>query len=215
VHKRFPIGLSVLLCIAIVWAILLLDRGGADSQGRRRSIAGIGRVWQQMAQSEGSEIKVDARRGKWPFSHVRPNAFGMPPRQQKEAFALLGRPALLQLRFDSALYARTPTGIGLWLVPGKGVICIFRAVRIASSCSTTAAVYRRGLQLQIFRSGATPASKPTQFTVLGVVPNWANAVSISVDGRRRKLPVVNNAFAGEAKSPIRILGLEKRIDPRQ
>jgi hypothetical protein len=200
-------GVVVFLALVVgVW--LLLDRDG-DQPGGSDLLTGKGaQPWRQMVQDGLKGIRVKGLPEKWPFSAVQATSTGMSPRLRREARDVLGAPEPLRLRFEEARYARTPTDIGLWVVFGRGVTCMFRAVRMASTCSPTVDVYRRGMLLQTYKT-ASPGGRPIQFAALGIVPDGVRSVAATVEGEPRNIPVVDNAFADVAKTPIRIIDLNR------
>jgi hypothetical protein len=113
------------------------------------------------------------------------------------------------LRFDEARYGRAPTGVGLWVVSGRGVTCMFRAVGIASTCSTTVDAYRYGVLLQSYKVGSAPSARPTHFVALGIAPDGAKTVSVKSGERSRSIPIIDNAFRVQAEAQIRIVGLNR------
>jgi hypothetical protein len=206
-RKRATSGVIVFLALVVgVW--LLLDRGG-DQPGGSDLPADRGvQPWRQMVQDGLKGIRAKGLPEKWPFSAVQATSTGMSPRLRREAREVLGAPEPLRLRFEEARYARTPTSIGLWVVPGRGVTCMFRAVRMASTCTPTVDAYRRGMLLQTYKT-VSPGGRPIQFAALGIVPDGVRSVAATVGGEPRSIPVIENAFADVAKAPIRIVDLNR------
>jgi hypothetical protein len=201
-------GIVVVLVLIAAGAWLVLNRAGDESEGSGGPPDQAAPGWHEVVREGVKGVRAHGLPRKWPFSSVRPTAAGMTPRVKREALEVLGSAAPLRLRFEEARYARTPAGVGLWVVPGRGVICMFRAVRMASSCSTTVEAYRRGLLLQTYTS-PIPEARPTRFTALGIAPDWARAVSARIGGKSWTIPIVDNAFGAAAKAPIRIIGLSR------
>jgi hypothetical protein len=117
--------------------------------------------------------------------------------------------AILKLRFDQARYAETPGGTDIWLVPGRGVMCLVRAPRIATTCDTGGKAARRGLVLQVYKVGKSPDHRPTQFMAMGVAPDGARGVLVKVGHESRAIPIVDNAFDYKAKAPITVVHLTR------
>jgi hypothetical protein len=127
----------------------------------------------------------------------------MPLQMRRAVSETLGPAQSLDLRFDQARYATAPVGGGLWVVPGRGVMCLFRAKTATSTCNTAAIAERRGILLEVFRPGSSPGRRPTHFLALGIAPNWARRVEVNVDRELKTIPIVNNTYGLRANVPIR------------
>jgi hypothetical protein len=142
------------------------------------------------------------------FSGLRSVAGGVPSATRiAVAEAVGGRPGLdiLDLDFDSARRATTPSGMSLWMVSGRGVMCLVRTERIAIACSGEKKANRRGVLLQIHR--AAPAPNELAFVTIGIVPNWATGISLQIGDVPITLPIQANAFDFGAARSIRVLQL--------
>ena len=132
----------------------------------------------------------------------------MPDRAKRETTETLGGAGaveVLGLRFDEARYAEVPSGSGMWVVPGKAVMCLVRAEKIATSCDTRTRAAQMGMLLQVYKLGKPPRSKPTQFQAIGVAPDGARKVLVKAGPQSAMLSVVDNTYDYKAKTPIRIV----------
>lgn len=209
--------LSFLLLLVVLAAILVVlfhtsDRSRelppARSEPARTRLA-----WTQVARSGLRRVKTEKLSQSWPFASLHKPPSGMPPRLKQEARAMLHAGGSLRLRYRDAAYARTHTGIGLWVVPGRAVICVFRAVKIVSACVTAARANREGIALGVYRVGK-PDKRPTHFTLLGVVPDGVRALKVEEGKTVRTIPVIDNSFETSARHPIRVAAVE-RSDTRK
>jgi hypothetical protein len=113
-----------------------------------------------------------------------------------------GKP--FHLRFDEAQHARTPIGVGIWIVEGAGITCIFREGLPASACEPTGDTKLNGISLGTYTTDKAHPGRPLSFLALGVVPEGVRAVLARVASSRRAVRVRNGAWAIRAKTPIKI-----------
>lgn len=145
----------------------------------------------------------------WPFAAMKDKPEVMPRQLIQEAKATLGKGhQVLGLRFDRAQYVDTTTGIGIWVVRGKRLTCIFHAETAAAACTTDAEAGYRGLVL-VVGDGPKPApgTLPVRFLALGIAPNSARAVKLQLPSGASKIPVIDNAFAHRARTPMNLVEL--------
>jgi hypothetical protein len=128
----------------------------------------------------------------------------MPQGMRRKVHETLGPAQSLQLDFDQAQLVRTQSGLGIWVVGGRGVTCIFRDGVGSSNCQTSVLARQRGLLLEVYKVGNDPAAPPTHFTAFGVAPNWARTVMAKVAGHQREIPVVRHAYVLRAEQPIEV-----------
>jgi hypothetical protein len=133
----------------------------------------------------------------------------MPLKMRRKLRRTLGGARDLHLRFNSGHHITTSVGIGLWVVEGEGVTCLALEVRAASTCDTSTAAERRGLLLEVYRSGRSSNQHPSHFLALGVAPNWASGVRLMVGDRPRTLITQNQIYALRAEVPIQVVGMTK------
>lgn len=201
-------GVTVALALlAGTW--LMLDRGNSRPVEAEHPVDRVAQAWREMVRAGLRREGIEGPPQRWPFSALEPAIGGMPPQLRAEAREVLGSPAPMRLRFDEARYGRAPTGVGLWMVPGRGVTCMFRAVSIASTCIATVDAYRYGMLLQTYKVGKAPGIRPSHFVVLGVAPDGAKTVSVKFGERTRTVPIVDNAFRVQAEAQIRVVGLNR------
>lgn len=188
-------------------ALVLLGMSGCgdDEQQplaseKRQQRTGPEKTWQE---GMVATAKADGSRSveRLPFANARPAA--LTDRQVAAARTALGRDGrLLGLRFDAAQYLAIAKGSGLWLVRGRGVVCMFDSATFAASCSTASRVVRRGLDLAM-TTGVKGDGEPTGFRIVGVAPDGATAVRLVPTGSsRRVVPVHDNTFSIRSRRPL-------------
>lgn len=161
--------------------------------------------WRQLVKKGVRELASKGGTG-WPFAAS--SAAQVPMVLQKSAEDVLLDPQPLELRFGDARYLRKSGQAGLWLVPGHAVLCMFREPDMAASCSTASQAHRQGLVLQTYKVGVH-RGQPKQFKILGVAPDGIGTVSVTVGTRQTEIPVANNVYSTEARTPISVLPLSK------
>jgi len=112
--------------------------------------------------------------------------------------------AQLGLRFDQAQFIRTEGGVGVWLVKGNKVACIFEAESVVGACNTGLDIARNGLILVTSREYPPRGQLPEHFLGVGIAPNWAKAVRLRVGPQREIIPVANNVYSLQARDPINL-----------
>lgn len=165
--------------------------------------------WGQLV-NRGREEARAAVLARWPFAAIKVGP-RMPEPLRKRAWQTLGGPEQFALRFNDARFARTSGRVGVWLVPGNHVICMFRAANMAGACSTSARVYRQGLVLQTYKQRD---GRPRSYTSLGVVPDHFKTVPAKLGNRWIQVPVIDNTFYVESKKSIGIPFSLKRQQKR-
>jgi hypothetical protein len=116
------------------------------------------------------------------------------------------RGAELGLDLDRAYYLKTSLGIGVWVVGGNGVTCLFNGETFAMACDTSSDTVRNGL---VIVSGPSPAAnKRPEVVAVGIAPNGVHAVRLGRFGASdRVVPVIGNTFALRAHRPIAVKGV--------
>jgi hypothetical protein len=204
VAVRAAVALGVLLVFAVaigIWKLGVFP-GAGDGQvaagHRAGELSESAASWKKI--SDNGVAEEDARQS-WPFTAVRRTA--MPRALIASSRRVLGDPWPLRLRFDDARFTQTPIGAGLWVVPGRGVICVFMEGIPAGSCATAGEARRLGVVLETF--AVDPRThRPDGYLLLGLAPDGTRVVHARVGGERRQLIVYGNAFAARARSAIRV-----------
>jgi hypothetical protein len=200
----FAVGL-LLLFAGIGWSELNRredDVSGPPSGGR--SSVPIGEAWERLARRGESQVRRQGVPRPWPISLMRGRPSVVPARTRVATLATLGKPEALRLRFDSAWYAKTRFGRGIWAVRGRGVVCIVHAVTGAAACNTSTLTARNGVTIVTFRGAPSPNDDSARFLALGMAPDWASAVRLRVGGVSRIIPIADNVYALRAKSPVEV-----------
>jgi hypothetical protein len=198
-------GFAVALIAAIVGA-WYVGNGDGDEQGPvERMSRSDSMNWQQRLVLTAARASQGKEPQPWPYAGLRGSAEPMPQPLRRAAIANMGGYQQLGLRFDSAQYAKTEIGGGIWVVRGAGVTCIFHAKRLAASCTTDINAMRQGVILVVGddKQGTPPSKLPEHFLALGIAPNGVKAVRLQViDGPVVNVLVVENAYALRAAGPI-------------
>jgi hypothetical protein len=200
--RRLTLGVTVSLALTAGVAFAVTSGGG---EPRRAAAArpSSSQVWGKvLAAGQRESRSVELRH--WPFAAVVRQPHGMPHKLRTEAEELLGNPAHLGLLFEGARYTTAPDGAGLWVVSGRNVLCMFRAVNIAVACDTTARAYTRGLLLEVYKRDKAHDQRPTKFTLFGIVPDGVSSVIARVGGQSREIAVIHNTLSAEAPTPINV-----------
>lgn len=188
--------------ILVVGALVAFRPFEGSAEPASRSDDSVRAAWEGLAQRGQEELRSGPHRIHWPYSALRGQSRHMSAQMREGAMRTLAKAQSLRLRFDRARFAATPVGVGIWLVPGKGVICIVEDVKPATSCNSTADVARGGLWLEVYALNAR--HEPTHFLVLGIAPDGVDAVRATIGQTSVSIPVVDNIFARRAEAPITI-----------
>lgn len=123
--------------------------------------------------------------------------------------ALEGRDGSSGLRFDQAQHVRVGQG-GIWVLSGKGVVCLVQAALGALQCNLLSEALDQGVSLGILRKTRRGApGPPRRFVAIGVAPDWATAVLLRVGGATRRVRIRRNVYAMHASEPIWFARLER------
>ena len=109
----------------------------------------------------------------------------------------------LGLRFDKARFLPMSDGAGVWVSEGNGVACLSSARNGATACDTSVNAWKKGLLLEVYKAGKSPARRPTGFRAIGVVPNWAGAVEAKIRGKTKITQTLSGAYEIRAPVPIK------------
>lgn len=167
------------------------------------AILGIG-AWLALRASNDDSSERSGVQGLPPLSASLGSLEVMPAAVQRRIRDNLTSPKSLRLRFDRAQHARAPIGVGVWLVEGPDVTCIFREGLPASSCLKTAEAKRNGISLGTYRTDKAHHGRPVDFLALGVVPVGIRAVRVEIVGSRRVVQAPSGVWAVRAKAAIKV-----------
>jgi hypothetical protein len=109
----------------------------------------------------------------------------------------------LGLNLDLAQRVATDTGVGAWLVPGNGFVCIFRDETSSAVCDTTARAIKQGMTLVLYRPPARAGARPDGYLALGLAPDGVERVRMQAGASTTVVPVVDNVYALRARAPMR------------
>jgi hypothetical protein len=207
-----------LLAGAAIAALLLLpglrsdppSYGAGSSSTSSNLTSTSAENWQAQTASRGlEELNDPSNRGLPALAITKTMPESMPRGMRQKVHETIGPAQSLQLDFDQAQLVRTQSGIGIWVVEGRGVTCAFRDKVGSSTCQTTVQARKRGLLLETYKVNKDPKAPPTHFTAFGVAPNWARSAVVKIKGRQREISVVNHAYALRAMQPIEVQRLTR------
>lgn len=135
-----------------------------------------------------------------------------PTRLRAQLSAYIGPAPLFALRYRSAQRLDTTLGPSLWLIPGRGVTCLYHP-KGGLGCQTTVSVVRSGLVLQSFRR-AGPTSRSYRYLAMGLPPSGVTRVLLSTRGIHRVLTISRHIFVARAPTPLRVTFIPqgRRVD---
>lgn len=162
--------------------------------------------WRKAMVRRGTEeLRRDERGLLHRFGFMRGRSKVVPQKTRRAITVSIGRASALRLHFNRALLLPTATGIGIWVIEGNGVTCISSAKDGSTACDTSLDAWRKGLLLETYRLRASVRDRPTDFVALGVVPNWANAIEISINNTNRIVRVHRGAYGLRARTSIKVM----------
>ena len=206
--------LILVLAMALTGAWMLVKQD--DSQGDRSDVypsEDTKNVWIQLAHEAAHDsLANDQALESWPFTGLHAKEQAMPLKMRDEARGTLGRDQnSLGLKYNHVQYARTDIGVGIWVVNGNGVTCIFQDKSGAATCSTNVNFVQQGGLLVVGNANRSSQTsffrRPTQFLAIGIAPDSIKAVRLRVLGHKaREVPVVGNTYGLRAQAPINFEG---------
>lgn len=150
------------------------------------------------------ELTDPSNRGLAPLAITKTVPESMPAGMRRKVSETIGPSRVMRLDLDHAQLVRTRIGLGVWVVEGRGVTCLFRDGVGSSTCQTSVQARKHGLLLETYKVGKDHTAPPTHFTAFGVTPNWARTVMAKVGRHQRKIAVVSHAYALRAEQPIEV-----------
>jgi hypothetical protein len=204
---RQTVGLAALIML-VVSAWLLLD-GHSGQMSAKGGPTTAGQGWKRLMRRG---LAQERARKFDPAAAVAATvgvAKSMPPEMRRAVGRVMQEAEPLALQFDDARFVNTTIGVGLWVVQGRGVTCLFQAVTGAVSCSPAPSAEKQGLLLGVYKFDPSAQKRPSNFVVLGVAPDWAKVVRATVGRRRIKILIADNAYGYRAEVPIKVQGLTR------
>jgi hypothetical protein len=211
---RLLILISVLILAGLVagaWLTLGDTNNGQSAVLNKAERSFASKDWQAQLSRLAARTGDSASRS-WPFAALKGNAELMPKIMRRAAIASLGGHQRLGLRFDRAQYVSTSTDVGIWVVRGTGVTCIFQDRKAAAGCATDANASRQGLALVVgYGRPSSNAKLPARFLTFGIAPNSVKAVRLkAIGGGSTTVPIVENAYGLRTRAPIEVEKLIRR-----
>lgn len=133
-----------------------------------------------------------------PLARTEPRP--MPAQTRRAVTETIGPVPRFRLDFDHAYYAKTPLGLGIWMVLGRGVTCLFLNRYGNSTCGTTLAARRKGLSLGLYGHKGSDHPKAV-FVVVGVVPAGVTGVSVRVGHGKETVRVQGHTWGVRSSQP--------------
>jgi hypothetical protein len=128
----------------------------------------------------------------------------MPAPMRRAVGETIGSGRILHLDLNHAHLIRTPLGVRVWVVEGRGVTCVIRDRTATSTCVTTVNARKRGLLLEVYKPSEQPKGLPSHFLALGITPNWARSVLVSIGPTRKAIPIDQHLYALRAEEPVEV-----------
>lgn len=196
--------LMVIALLVIGWLALGQGSSRHALSGHSPVSRAMANRWQQLADRGVAEEKSVFGPVPWQFSALGHTANKMSLREIHAAEHTLADSWPLRLHFEHARYLAARGKIGLWVVRGRGVICMFRMNRSGSVCDTSANVAQKGLLLEVYVSGPPPQRQSMHYLALGIAPDWAKRVWVEAGGGLEEIPINDNCYRVRANSPIQV-----------
>lgn len=198
---RFLIAIATVAAGAICAAVLLIRGGEASDRDNSPSRSNPAqRAEAELVKRGLRGLDENPHLGSRPLAIMRGKPEAIPGSVRRAIAETIGPAPRLDLRYDESQYALTPSGAGVWLIAGKGVICMFEALTANSSCLTTTLAAKRGILLGLSRPAPGPSSQK-QFKLEGIAPDGATAVVVRVGHRTRVLATRNHLYSLQTTRP--------------
>lgn len=200
--------IGVILLVPIVGAVLVFQvRGDGSSveggQSRPERLLG----WQErLVQRAAVKSATTQGAGYAPLIASHGAAERMPMATRRRIKKNLHGAGPLRLRFNHAQYVKASAGVGLWIVEGAGVTCLFREAKPfpPSACRTSVEARRQGITLETYRTSKEHPGLPIAFLAVGAVPDGVPWITVMISGSRRKVRVQNGVWAIRARTPVKV-----------
>jgi hypothetical protein len=199
-RKRWLLILGAPLVLVLGVGALLVSRGTDEPADSSNGALGK-QMWHELARKNQQESRHSSATA-WPFAGIKALPQRMPPALREKSREVFPDSGSLRLRFASARYVDVSRRQGLWVVPGRGVLCILSAKSMAASCATRHAAYRSGVVLQLYELNDSK-TRPTAFVTLGIAPNGIGSVKAKIGKTRwTRFPVAGNTFFAKTQQPV-------------
>jgi hypothetical protein len=208
--RRRRAGVAVAAISLATCSVLLpsLNGGrGSESRGPQSTHrVSMARSWAALSRegSEGRGLSTSVRVLQ-AIASAHVTGHGMPAALRSLAQKTLGAGSdALMLDFARAREVSASRHLRLWLVPGRGVICMFRVTHFAAICAPDNVARARGLVLETYRLPAGKPWPPLSFTAIGVMPSSVVGAVAKTRGRTIVIPTRSNTFVRRSKSAINV-----------
>lgn len=205
--KKVVVGFIAVFAVLSLAAGLLLSQSPPSRTGSRGDGSDESPLaWQYRLASQGLRQLRRARadgQQPGPVRQGRPRAVPVVMRRRIARNLLSVAP--LHLHWAEARYAHTRRGIGIWVVEGRGLVCIFRDRSPATACDTRLNVGRRGIYVETYGLSKGRPSVPTAYRVLGIAPPGARTLRAESGGAFVVIPVANRTFEYRSNHPVRVI----------
>jgi hypothetical protein len=197
---------TLLAACALVWLQFICNNGGGGQDSSTSPSLRARDSWQERFVRRGiAQLRAGKTGELAPLTASHGTAEAMPEVMRRRIGQNLNGVGSLHLRFDQAQYEPTPVGVGVWIVEGRGVACIFTDGMPASSCRTSVDARREGIWLGTYRTSKVHPGRPTSFLTLGAVPDNVRAVSLIVGSDPpTTIRVLNHVWAVRTRASVEI-----------
>lgn len=183
------------------WRLSATSDGESTSAGAK---GGKRLGWQEeMVWLGKEELRHDEQGRRRRFAFLRGRTEAIPTAMKRAIAGAVGGVSALGLHFDHSRLLPTTIGVGVWVIEGDEVTCISLARDGSTACDTSLRAWRGGLPLQVASVGGSPEDRSAAFLAIGLVPNWASGVRVSIRGRSRIARAPYGAYGVRATAPIR------------
>lgn len=93
---------------------------------------------------------------------------------------------------------------GLWVVSGRGIVCIAEENRGNVACDLESKVARDGLSIGAFTPPNDPTEAPKRFSVTGILPDSVKHLCIQVGPVEKVIVAESNVYAVAGRQPIHV-----------
>lgn len=200
-HRTIMLVVALVVVFAVGWLFVRMGNDGSSVRETHPKSNTSG--WKHKLSQRGiSESRESQEEGLVPqmAAHSAPEA--MPMRMRRRIAEVLHGVGALHLQFNKAQRGRTPVGVDLWIVEGRGVTCLFLEETLASSCRTRVEARRQGIWLETYKISKVHPEQPSHFLALGAVPDGVHVVPVTIAGSPRAVRVRKNVWAIRAETPI-------------
>lgn len=208
-HHTYLMRISILraryllLCLPLALIGIALER---PTDRASQAVTSAPHDWKEQLAARAASHSDPPQDGLADFHAIHTPVLIPSPIRRRMAHSLGPHPTTLGISLRDGYFLNTANGIGLWVLRGEHVVCIFNGRTLAMACDTAADTARYGL---VVVSGPSPQFyKHPLVEAVGIAPDGVRAVRLELMGRSdRVVSIVNNTFALRAHQPILVKGV--------